>query len=85
MLVAANHEQKKKFLGRMTAEPLVAVSEFLCCYDSALHCSYTKILNCALCVPYLCVHTYRYLHCDVSIDYTQTCGVLVSYSMAAMY
>ena len=26
VLVAANHEQKKKFLGRMTEEPIVAVS-----------------------------------------------------------
>ena len=39
VLVAANHELKKKYLGRMTEEPLVAVSEhcrvcshvFTCC------------------------------------------------------
>ena len=32
MHVAANHEQKKKFLGRMTEEPLVAVRHFIMQY-----------------------------------------------------
>ena len=30
MLVAANHEQKKKFLGRLTQEPLIAVRYHTC-------------------------------------------------------
>ena len=75
VLVAANHEQKKKFLGRMTAEPLVAVSEFPCCmilpHTAHIHCVY---------------RIYVYIHTDICIVmFIRLHTDVWCVSMAAMY
>ena len=47
VLVAANHELKKKYLGRMTEEPLVAVSE-----HTSPHCRVcTHVFTCCNAMP----------------------------------
>ena len=70
MLVAANDAQKKKYLGRMTEEPLIAVRmsvavELLCmCCDSLSVAECSQLHTCTVSIGNI-ADVLQYLHCTL--------------------